>query len=72
MLEACVEDLMLTRNAFPKEETDNEFYQRIRARKQQRVDNGKLLITQLEEMIEKDRFWLGRELLQIATLCPRA
>jgi RecA-family ATPase len=67
MLEACVEDLMFVRNASTevgKEEAAKEFYSRIRARKQQSVENGKQLVVQLNEMIEKDRFWLGEGLYQ--------
>jgi hypothetical protein len=71
MLDACVEDLMFVRNASTevgKKEADKELYSRIRARKQPSVENGKQLVAQLKEMIEKDRFWLGEVLYQRAAI----
>jgi len=65
MLEGCVEDLMFVRNASTeaaKTESDKDFFSRIRARKQPTVEKGKELVAQLNEMVEKDRFWLGDQL----------
>ncbi len=70
MLEACVEDLMFVRNAATEvgKEAGEDSFSRIRGRKQQSVENGKQLIAQLQQMIEKDRFWLGEGLYQKSEL----
>jgi hypothetical protein len=66
VLEACVEALIFVRNASTEvgkaSEADNEVFKSIRARKGQALAAGRLVIDELNGLIQKDRFWLGEGL----------